>query len=185
MEFGPEIAADNGGTKLPWLDDEDEVMCYWSPETHSGPYLVHYVKGWNADFRIRLPADHPYYLATSKGFQYWPGGDVAPGDWDGGAVLLRHGVEGMGINWSRDQYGRGEEQTDIIGYRRAEQAEELAQRYYNNDLPLQDQLFAEFQKLGLIKPAPTPLEAFEQGRGPLPIAERALLVEFEKWSAGR
>ena len=48
--------------------------------------------------RIRLPASHPYYTVQrynakhGTSFVYWPGGDAAPADWDGGPCLLNDGM---------------------------------------------------------------------------------------------
>lgn len=74
---------------------------------------------WNDFDLYRLPDDHPYYLAASKGFEYWPGGDEAPSDWDGGKTLFRCGVEcplGQAYRWNHD--GEGVREKDIIGYRK-------------------------------------------------------------------
>lgn len=113
MEFGDEIKADNGGVKLPWLKDDEMVMCNWGGHSSGGPYEVRHITGWMEDFCIRIPADHPYYLATAKGFRYWPGGDDAPGDWDGGEVLWADGTK---TRDDRDFQHRGDGY-DIIGYR--------------------------------------------------------------------
>jgi hypothetical protein len=58
---------------------------------------------------IRLRPDHSYYTATTEGFTYWPGGNEAPEDWDGGEVLLRDGC-------LRSPHLRSS--SSIIGYRK-------------------------------------------------------------------
>lgn len=79
------------------------------------PERVKYWPTWPLVFA--LPADHPYYLATEKGFTYWPGGESAPGDWDGGPVLLWNGLDkGFGGDWRHG--ARVPPSTEIIGYRR-------------------------------------------------------------------
>lgn len=73
---------------------------------------------------IRLPAEHPYYLATSKDFTYWPGGDEAPGDWDRDAspnAIWRNGDEATHHSTSWAHIGSP---ADIIGYHK-KQAEPL------------------------------------------------------------
>lgn len=46
---------------------------------------------------IRLPSSHPYYTVArynaehGANFTYWPGGESAPDDWDGGNVLRGDG----------------------------------------------------------------------------------------------
>lgn len=74
-----------------------------------------------ADFSIRavffLPAVHPAYTLLEAGWldgrnvRLWFGGDTAPDDWDGGSVLLRDGLIGVGVSWRHlDNNG------DIIAY---------------------------------------------------------------------
>jgi hypothetical protein len=60
---------------------------------------------WTLPTAIRLPASHPYYLATSRGFTYWPGGNSAPDDWDGGEVLWTDGppcIPAASTSWKRE-----------------------------------------------------------------------------------
>lgn len=100
-------------------------------------------------------------IATSRGFTYWPGGESAPEDWDGGEVLDAYG----GVN-GPDWIGRwtniGEGYPNIIGYRkRTEQpapsiAPELVERMVR-----------------LVRNC-------AEGYGPLPYIEaRAILAELE------
>jgi hypothetical protein len=104
----------DANTQLDWLGDNELITVKWhfgewSDITYGLP-AVHWVHNeWEA---FKLPANHPYYLATSTGFKYWPGGDRAPDDWDGGDVLLRDGDDtGSGEDWRH--LGDG---CDIIGY---------------------------------------------------------------------
>lgn len=121
--WGDRIAIDGKpdwyrGEQVKWLD-------------HAGPtFRAH---EWDdADWAVvaheggfRLPADHPYYLATSRGFTYWPGGDSAPADWDGGETLKRAGhthltADPHGPDWRRGYNGDPDNMAeyDIIGYRK-------------------------------------------------------------------
>lgn len=84
---------------------------------------------------IRLPADHPYYLATSKGYTYWPGGDEAPGDWDEEDILMRCGKLGHGIVWRYHRHSG-----DIIGYRK-KQAEPVDP---DAEAPLTENIWHDF-----------------------------------------
>ena len=62
---------------------------------------------------IRLPADHPAYVALARGFTPWSGGESAPDDWDGGDVLLRDGTE-----WAHYPTWTDCGTRSIIGYRK-------------------------------------------------------------------
>lgn len=121
MEYGPEIKVN--GVRPAWLRDEENIMTTWRHGEVAGPYFAEYIYGWEGSVTaIALPTDHPYYLATSRGFTYWPGGDDAPGDWEPGSeVLWRNGnvKEGQWWNWCIGQkQGGGEpKESDIIGYR--------------------------------------------------------------------
>jgi hypothetical protein len=70
-------------------------------------YSWAHVDGTPCILSIRLRPDHSYYTATTEGFTYWPGGNEAPEDWDGGEVLLR-----------RDGCLRSPHLRSIIGYRK-------------------------------------------------------------------
>ena len=116
IKWGAYIEASNSREPLPWLKSDEYVFCIWGEGNEGGPYEVHHVHGWGDGFRIRLPDDHPYYLATSKGFTYWSGGDEHPADYDRGDILFRnglpypyhegHGWMNMGDSWN------------IIGYKK-------------------------------------------------------------------
>lgn len=110
-EFGPEIAVDG----MPdWIDGDELIMGKWS----SGWYdrlsarADCYASPWDIT-AIRLRTDHPYYTATEKGFTYWPGGEDAPDDWDGGDTLLRNGA----LCPQPGTWAHGVDR-DIIGYRK-------------------------------------------------------------------
>src|SRR3546814_11703938 len=74
---------------------------------------------------IRLPADHPYYIVQRYNQEhgtdlvYWPGGDSAPEDWDGGQVLFRDRTLWKTPSPCAFWDHRGNHPGDIIGYRRA------------------------------------------------------------------
>lgn len=129
IEWGAEIATN--GVKPEWLGDEDVLQ--WVNDMNMGPFsnegwsywlsndpAVAGKMGWDGIRAIRLPASHEYYTATSKGFEYWPGGDEAPSDWTGeGEVLFRDGTTGIydGYLWDHT-----EEKADIIGYKKKDSA---------------------------------------------------------------
>lgn len=73
---------------------------------------------WSELTAFRLPADHPAYVALARGFTPWGGGESAPDDWDGGAVLLRLGSE-LFCGYTNPPYweDRGTEGS-VIGYRK-------------------------------------------------------------------
>src|SRR5215217_2294297 len=124
VEFGEAIRVD--GKRPEWLAT-DQAFDWsrtegftdgWlvSPANRLIPQSVKFSsKEWACIEFIYLPTDHPYYAATSAGFKYWPGGDAAPTDWDGGYVLLRVGTRYSGQSiWYRPYGG---DPADIIGYR--------------------------------------------------------------------
>ncbi len=149
INWGEAIQVD--GVRPEWLRDDELVWfrCHDGYEDCDGNTIGHLNgRGSSTDWftpdagddmivSIRLPADHPYYLATSKGFTYWPGGDSAPDDWDGGDsapddwdggdsapddwdggdVLYRKGHTNSPVpqNWS---WQRAFPEYDIIGYKR-------------------------------------------------------------------
>jgi len=117
-EWGEPIPVD--GKRPEWLRDDDHcraqsMMGDWYG-VKGGDARPAVMWGWPAIEQIRLPASHPYYLATSRGFTYWPGGDSAPSDWDGETVLLRPDelmTAHPEIRWQHEG-NKG----DVIGYRR-------------------------------------------------------------------
>ena len=90
-EWGPEI--DVNGARPEWLGENQEIHFHWVDGSH-GDWIARDFNGreWRKCRALQLPASHPYYLATSKGFTYWPGGRDAPDDWDGGDTLLQNGA---------------------------------------------------------------------------------------------
>ncbi len=83
-EWGPTI--ETGRARPSWLRPDERPRVQndnhqWvSPATHEPHDNRNYA--WEYIPAIQLPADHPYYLATSKGFTYWPGGENPPEDAD-------------------------------------------------------------------------------------------------------
>lgn len=98
IEWGPEIAVN--GVRPDWLGDTDKIQwndCrgYWGRWMVYGFVLAADV-GWQNITAIKLPADHPAYTVQAwneahpdeEPFVPWCGGGEAPGDWDGGDVLM-------------------------------------------------------------------------------------------------
>lgn len=124
-EWGAEIKVDGQPS---WLDDEEQVQ--WAKEHRRFVYDLPafelewgpWVGGTHGVDAIKLRADHPYYVATSRGFEYWPGGETAPEDWDGSPVLLLDGREHLaeceayrnGYMWR----WLGNSGGNVIGYRK-------------------------------------------------------------------
>lgn len=115
-EWGPEI--DVNGARPEWLGENQEIHFHWVDGSH-GDWIARDFNGreWRECRALQLPASHPYYLATSKGFTYWPGGDGAPEDLDTSKfVLFRSGAVYSPI--PQYHWGRGLGSGDIIGYNR-------------------------------------------------------------------
>ena len=124
MEWGNEIAVN--GVRPDWLRDDDSLDAQWttspgwySLNTGDATKTVWYDLASKSALRaIRLPADHPYYTVQryneqhGTSFVYWPGGDAAPADWDGGLTLMNDGRIKAGHMWSNSGFD------DIIGYTR-------------------------------------------------------------------
>jgi hypothetical protein len=125
VAWGAEIQIDGKRRKRPdWLRKGDFVRWYrgdmgdhwWDANSPKGvdAFTLH----WGGFYTIRLPANHPYYAATAKGFTYWPGGDCAPADADGGEVLARGG--NIFRTYSDWRHGAAmHPNCEIIGYRKA------------------------------------------------------------------
>src|SRR3546814_18237534 len=93
IAWGPAIPTPNGRPSL-LLDTEtvvDSKTNYGWRCSDGGAGAPPYQWSWKVIKAIRLPADHAYYLATDKGFTYWPGGESAPEDYDGGEIIYRSG----------------------------------------------------------------------------------------------
>jgi hypothetical protein len=143
--------------------------------------------------------------AESLGFSYWPGGDAAPADWDGGPVLLRGGSvvrPGEGDNalvWSHPHMSVGYEEIagDIIGYHKrtpaaatpadtvqiARMTEAEAREWIEGHSYIEAaaKIVHAFRELGLIRPETT-AERFtrETGHEVTPAVEAALAWERGK-----
>src|SRR3546814_11536349 len=78
-----------------WLLDTETVVDiktnYGWRCSDGGAGAPPYQWSWKVIKAIRLPADHAYSLATDTGFTYWPGGESAPEDYDGGEIIYRSG----------------------------------------------------------------------------------------------
>lgn len=85
------------GVRPDWLRDGERLQ--WAHSLNASPRWtetlsdeLNFATGKPHQIsHIRLPADHPAYVALARGFTPWSGGESAPDDWDGGAVLLRDG----------------------------------------------------------------------------------------------
>lgn len=181
MQLGPEIKID--GKRPEWLKDDEEIMVAWG-DVKGGPYPAECVS-WGYSTAIRLPADHPYYLATSKGFTYWPGGESAPDDWDGGEVLFRHGSpEVSPTSWSHPwngENGTGVTDYDVIGYRRKANADAAPIKKITRTEAYEDGLdIPTLEKLGLLKEE-TLLERFARENPFFTETEFKVVQEFIDW----
>lgn len=99
IKFGEPIRVD--GVQPDWLRDEvglfENCPDYWLGGVSDR------LSGWawsmeaHCPINIRLLADHPFYTVQNynaehgTNFKYWPGGESAPDDWDGGNVLRGDG----------------------------------------------------------------------------------------------
>lgn len=121
------ITLDPPGQRPSWLKDDDVVVSkiYGDWQTsHSYACKAVELVSWNDTdlLAIEIEDTHPYAVATSRGFTYWPGGESAPDDWDSEChVLLRDGTlwgPSSLMFWPHAFDGR-----DIIGYHRKAEAE--------------------------------------------------------------
>lgn len=114
-QYGDPVKID--GVRPDWLNDgELAVVCI----SHSGREYVAFaaanITNWSSQEAIRLPHDHPYYLATSKGFTYWPGGESAPDDIDRNQpILLRNGSL-LDFDEIRRWQHWASARSDVVGY---------------------------------------------------------------------
>lgn len=110
------------GVRPDWLRDDEPAEIENSPREWlewSGCVWHNFVTA------IRLPADHPAYVALARGFTPWCGGESAPNDWDGDRaqnILLRNGSTRKSVSsWAwRENSSRAGHATDfdVIGYRK-------------------------------------------------------------------
>jgi len=134
-EWGDPIAVD--GKRPEWLKDGERIRRRDRDavdDRNDGWGRVgseHEVEAKALDWRnwvthIRLPASHPYYLATSRGCAYWPGGKTPPADWDGEGYLKRGGAwcsyKPIRWEWIDTDATRHH---DVIGYRRKSEGENI------------------------------------------------------------
>lgn len=132
-EWGSEIAVN--GMRPDWLRSEIGLFENRPEKWLEGCKLISWAWTTNSDgvcpIAIRLPADHPYYTVQryneqhGTSFVYWPGGDAAPGDWDGDRTLKRKGHLAPTrisdrADWQRGYNGdvNNMADLDIIGYTR-------------------------------------------------------------------
>src|SRR3546814_7611808 len=122
ITWGPAIPTPNG--RPSWLLDTETVVDiktnYGWRCSDGGAGAPPYQWSWKVIKAIRLPADHAYYLATDKGFTYWPGGESAPEDYDGGEIIYRSGSvqpSARFLSWEHTPgRTRFDPEYDIIGY---------------------------------------------------------------------
>ena len=139
-KYGAEI--DTAGGKPDWLRaDEWDCMARMNnglvqiPGDSTMPDTNDWV--WSQIVAIGLPVDHPYYLATSKGFTYWPGGKIAPDDWTGNPddIIYRDGIIGQGMGRLPFVWTHFGNPADIIGYKRKADSFEAAFRTDLAEIP--------------------------------------------------
>jgi hypothetical protein len=89
IEWGAEIRKGAGPW---WRDDEDRpgwlgdaMLRAFGESGEFTPWRYASAHGWSAGntTAIRLPADHPAYLAIAHNMRPWSGGERAPDDWTG------------------------------------------------------------------------------------------------------
>ncbi|SKB62676.1 hypothetical protein [Sphingopyxis flava] len=127
INWGPAIPTPNG--RPSWLLDTETVVDLQTASgwrcSERGAGNPAYNWCWHVIKAIRLPEGHAYYLATDKGFTYWPGGESAPEDYDGGEILYRDGTvfdDAADRSWEHaPTRSRFYPEYDIIGYRPADQ----------------------------------------------------------------
>lgn len=146
--WGDEIAI----TERPdWVKD-DTICTVCNDGEWFGLYVQIEAKEWCAwenpcsYTAIRLPADHSYYLATSKGFTYWPGGDKAPAEGPLEILWERDGTATIFDDPTQYYWAKDGGLTDIAGWRKlrhaaAHYAQALAEhaleaQYKGEPLPL-------------------------------------------------
>lgn len=176
MQLGPEIKIE--GKRPEWLKDDEKIGIVW----HHGlrwdnlDTEVRHVYGWEHSIdAIRLPDDHPYYLATEKGFTYWLGGESAP---DADEVMFRDGTtsDNTGWTWSHSEHHR-----DIIGYRRKTKADAVSITKITRAEAYEDGLdIPTLEKLGLLKEE-TLLEKFARENPFFTETEFKAVQEFIDW----
>lgn len=187
------------GVRPDWLKDGDRVDWCWKQDRWEAAFdQSNYPTGTTADrlgwengvHSIRLPASHPYYTVQrynaehGTSFVYWPGGDNAPDDWDGGGILNGDGEAYNGFH-GYDWCYRGA--TKIIGYtRRTEPQPEVDDGDYVLVRRMTEEEFGTEMwhrlsgqsmliYLGIIKPEPTEAERIAAKTGLTPEQVQAVL----------
>ena len=178
----PEIKID--GKRPDWLKGDEKIGIVWAHmrwDNLNTP--ADCVRGWEDSVAaIMLRADHPYYAATSNGFTYWPGGENAPDDWDGGEVLLRD-HDGLCppagiVTWERLEYS-----SDIIGYRKRAEPVQNDDDYVRVKRMTRDEYDGSIswaRRVGIIREE-TAIEQFERGFGALNHESRHAVNAFIEW----
>lgn len=182
--LGPEIKID--GKRPDWLADDEKIGIVWDDgyRWDNLNMQVDCVSGWEHSISaIMLRADHPYYVATSKGFTYWPGGDSAP---DADDVLFRDGTTSQNSGWT---WTHSDHHRDIIGYsKRAEPTEDSGDYVRVKRMTL-DEWTALWEQsgceelgrtLGIIYDETT-IEQFERDHGRLDNSQRDIVNAFIEW----
>lgn len=173
------------GVKPVWLADDQWIavgVC---------EYRAADAKWFAGSLPFRLPADHFAYAALDAGFEPWGGGDAAPGDWDGGNVLLRNGDRECHIVWWKHHAdGTRNSIADVIGYRKRvapttlvtvpQMTETEARRRWH---PAETRIVI-LRDLNLIRPE-TPIERFEAANpGVVNTGNRAAVEAALAWERG-
>lgn len=201
MEPGPEIKIE--GKRPEWLKDDEYIGIVWfgGSRWENLNTAVRNVEGWSGSITaIMLPADHPYYLATSRGYTYWPGGDSAPDDWDGGPCLLRNGEAAYSrpSSWAHPWHGgSGTGEFDVIGYRKRVEPQAIPAKDDSDYVQVKRMTEAEFadmlhsedvqrwaRETGIIRKE-TPLERFEREHGDLDNNQRDIVAAYIAWKEKR
>ena len=84
------------GVRPDWLRDDEQRIAFqdvdseWYGWETQVPWVARELNA-ESPLAIRLPADHPAYVALARGFTPWSGGESAPDDWDGDTVLVLDG----------------------------------------------------------------------------------------------
>lgn len=192
MKLGPEIKIE--GKRPEWLKDDEYIGIVWydGARWENLNTAVRNVAGWSGSITaIMLPADHPYYMATEKGFEYWPGGPYAPSDWDRGEVLVRYGdikPAQHSSNWRHHGHDN-----EIIGYRKRVEPQAIPTKDDSDYVQVKRMTEAEFadmrhsegvqrwaRETGIIRKE-TPLERFEREHGGLDNNQRDIVAAYIAW----
>lgn len=200
MTYGPEIPIPDG--KRPdWLRDDD--VCKVSHGQHWLEAGVAIGWCWEPITAIRLLAGHPFYTVQrwneahpdEAPFVFLRVDGAAPGDYDGGQVLLRNGSIGYGNRWSRKGVADA-----AIGYRRKVDTPALPTYDPATHVLVERMTLARWYKfantvkptpgtktisadcayaLGIILPDPDPIAEYAKAKGLDEVELRALVKEVK------